>query len=445
MATLSEHAEGRIDQRPVELLQQLLRFDTTNPPGNEAACMTLIKSLLTQAGIETSVLARAPDRPNLIARLPGQGTAPPLLLYGHVDVVTTANQIWRYPPFNGTLAEGYVWGRGALDMKGGVAMLLAAVLRAKAEGLTLPGDVVLCLLSDEEAGGDHGAKYLVEQHAALFANIRYALGEFGGFTLQIGKRRFYPIMVAEKQICWLRATVRGPGGHGSLPIQGGAMAKLAHLLHQLDRQRLPVHITPIARLMFGHMAAALPAPTRLILSQLLNPRLTNRVLDLLGERGRVFDPLLHNTVSPTIVHGGEKINVIPSEILLDLDGRLLPGYSPADMLAELRRVVGQAVELEVVRYDPGPPEPDMALFNMLAGVLRELDPEGVPIPLLLSGVTDGRFFSRLGIQTYGFLPMPLPPDFNFVQTIHAADERIPVDALAFGTHAICRVLQRFGT
>ncbi len=237
MATRTQHIEDRIDQHPVELLQQLLRFDTTNPPGNEAACMTFMKRLLTDAGIDTTILARTPDRPNLIARLPSQGTAPPLLLYGHVDVVTTANQTWRYPPFDGTIAEGYVWGRGALDMKGGVAMLLAAVLRAKAEGLTLPGDVVLCLLSDEEAGGDHGAKYLVEQHGALFEIMRYALGEFGGFTLHIGKRRFYPIMVAEKQVCWLRATVRGPGGHGSLPIRGGTMAKLAHLLDQVDRKR----------------------------------------------------------------------------------------------------------------------------------------------------------------------------------------------------------------
>jgi acetylornithine deacetylase/succinyl-diaminopimelate desuccinylase-like protein len=362
-----------------------------------------------------------------------------------VDVVTTANQTWRYPPFDGTIAEGYVWGRGALDMKGGVAMLLAAVLRAKAEGLTLPGDVVVCLLSDEEAGGDYGAKYLVEQHGTLFEHMRYALGEFGGFTFHIGKRRFYPIMVAEKQVCWLRATVRGPGGHGSLPIRGGAMAKLAHLLHQLDRKRLPVHITPIARSMFGQMAVALPAPSRLILSRLLNPRLTNRVLDLLGERGRVFDPLVHNTVSPTIIRGGEQINVIPSEIVLELDGRLLPGYTPADLLAELQQLVGHGVEFEVVRHDPGPREPDMALFAMLAGIVRELDAEGVPIPLLLSGVTDGRFFSRLGIQTYGFLPMPLPPDFNFAQTIHAADERIPVEALAFGTTALYRVLQQFGT
>ncbi len=431
-------------QRPAELLQRLIRFDTTNPPGNEAECIAFINNLLTEAGIETTLLARDPQRPNLIARLKGQGNVPPLLLYGHVDVVTTANQKWQHPPFEGKLVDGYIWGRGALDMKGGVAMMLAAFLRAKAEGVALPGDVVLAIVTDEEAGGDYGARFLVENHAALFDGIRYAIGEFGGFTLHIGGRRFYPIMIAEKQICWLKATVRGPGGHGSLPMRGGAMAKLARLLARLDQTRLPVHITPVARQMFEALSSALPFPTGLLLGQLLNPALADKVLDLLGERGRTFDPLLHNTVNATIVRGGDKVNVIPSEIVVELDGRLLPGHKPEDMMAELRQVLGSEVEVELLRHDPGPAEPDMGLFDTLAGVLREADSTGAAVPLLLSGVTDGRFFSKLGIQTYGFLPMPLPPDFNFAQSIHAADERIPAEAVAFGAEAIYQALQRFG-
>jgi len=436
--------QSTLYQRPAELLQHLIRFDTTNPPGNEVACVTFINNLLKEAGIETTILARTPERPNLIARLKGQGRASPLLLYGHVDVVTTVGQKWQHPPFEGRIADGYVWGRGALDMKGGVAMMLAAFLRAKAEGLDLPGDVVLAIVSDEEAGGDFGAKYLVENHADLFAGLRYALGEFGGFTLYVGQRRFYPIMVAEKQMCWMKATVRGPGGHGSLPMRGGAMAKLAQLIGQLEQHPLPVHITPVARRMFEGMTTALPAPTGLMLRQLLNPALTDTVLNLLGARARIFFPLFHNTASATIVRGGEKVNVIPSEITLELDGRLLPGYKPDDMLAELRSIVGEEVEIEVMRHDPGPAEPDMGLFDRLAGILREADPGGAPVPLLLSGVTDGRFFSRLGIQTYGFLPMRLAGDFNFAQTIHAADERIPVEAAAFGAEAIYEALQRFG-
>ena len=433
-----------IYQRPAELLQRLIQFDTTNPPGNEAECITFIKSLLTEAGIGTTILARMPERPNLVSRLPGQGNAPPLLLYGHVDVVMTENQEWRYPPFEGKVAEGFVWGRGALDMKGGIAMMLSAFLRAKAEGLALPGDVVLAIVSDEEAFGDFGAKYLVENHADLFKGIRYAIGEFGGFAFYAGNRRFYPIMVAEKQICWMKATLRGPGGHGSLPVHGAAMAKLAHMLKQLDKCRLPIHVTPVARRMFKTMASALGGLKGLFFGQLVNPALAKTVLKLLGERGHVFDPLLHHTVSATILHGSNKINVIPGEVSVELDVRLLPGYQPDDAIMELRQVVGDDVEFEIVRFDPGPAETDMGLFENLAGILRETDPDGIPVPLLLSGTTDGRFFSRLGIQTYGFLPMSLPEDFNFSQTIHAANERIPVEALGFGTNAIYRLLQRFG-
>jgi acetylornithine deacetylase/succinyl-diaminopimelate desuccinylase-like protein len=434
---------SRIYQRPASLLQQLIRFNTTNPPGNEAACISYIRDLLAEVEVPTMLLARNPARPNLIARLPGQGRARPLLLEGHIDVVTTEHQVWQHPPFEGKEVDGYIWGRGALDMKGGVAMMLAAFLRAKAEGVALPGDVVLAVLCDEEAFSNDGAKYLVEQHPEVFQGIRYALGEFGGFSLYIGGRKFYPIGVAEKQVCWMKATVRGPAGHGSIPMRSGAMAKLGNLLHQVDAHRLPVHITPVARQMFEAMISAFPPSLSSVFSQLLDPARTDQVLDGMGTQGLIIDPLLHNTVNATIVHGGDKINVIPSEIVVELDGRLLPGYHPADMITELRSILSDEVELELLRHDPGPPEPDMGLFETLADILREAEPDGIPIPFLLSGVSDARFFSRLGIQIYGFIPMQLPEAFNFVQTIHAADERIPVEALEFGTNAIYTVLQRF--
>ncbi len=436
--------QATIYQRPVELLQNLIRFDTTNPPGNEAQCVAYINNLLTEAGLETTILAKDANRPNLIARLKGQGTAPPLLLYGHVDVVTTANQDWTHPPFDGKVVDGYVWGRGALDMKGGVAMMLAAFLRAKAEGLAPAGDVVLAILSDEEAGGDYGADYLVRNHAEQFEGIRYAIGEFGGFSMYIGGRKFYPIQVAEKQFFWTKATLRGPGGHGAFPARGGTMAKLAQLLQSLEQHRLPVHITPVARQMLESIAAAVPSPMNSVFVQLLDPAFTDTVLDQLGEQGLMFDALLHNTVNATIVQGGEKINVIPSEIALSLDGRLLPGRTPDNMMAELRQVVGDDVELEPIRHDPGPAEPDMGLFDTLADIVRQADPDGIPMPLLLVATTDARLFSRLAIQTYGFLPMNLPEEFNFLRLIHAADERIPVESLDFGTDAIYKALQRFG-
>jgi acetylornithine deacetylase/succinyl-diaminopimelate desuccinylase-like protein len=302
---------------------------------------------------------------------------------------------------------------------------------------------MLAILSDEEGGGDYGAKYLVETHPQLFKGIRYALGEFGGFRLYMGNKKLYPIMVAEKQLCWMKAYVRGPGGHGASPMRGGTMAKLARVLQQLDRRRLPVHITPPARQMIKSMASALSFPQNLILRQILKPRLTDLILRLLGTRGQGLQPLFHNTVNATIVRGGDKINVVPSEIALELDGRLLPGFKPEDMIAELRRLIGDDVELEVVRHDPGPAEPDMGFFDTLAGILREADPGAVPIPMFMPGVTDGRFFSRLGIQTYGFTPMNLPPGLELLQKAHAADECITVEALDFGANAIYKALQRY--
>ena len=424
------NSKQTIYERPAELLQNLIRFDTTNPPGSEAECVAYINRLLTDAGFKTTLLAKDANRPNLIARLKGQGTAAPFLLYGHVDVVTTANQKWTHPPFEGKVEDGYIWGRGALDMKGGVAMMLAAFLRAKAENLNPAGDVVLAILSDEEGGGEYGAKYLVDNQAKQFEGIRYAIGEFGGFSTHFGEQKFYLIQVAEKQICWMKATVHGPGGHGSLPMRGGAMAKLGQLLQQLDKHSLPVHITPVTRQMIEAIASAFHTDF-------------DSLLELLGQRGQTFEPLLHNMVNPTIVHGGEKINVIPSEIVLELDGRLLPDLGPEDMITELRQIIGDEVELEVVRFDPGPAEPDMGLFDVLADILREADPSGEPLPLLIPGTSDARFFSRLGIQTYGFLPMKLPADFNFMQTIHGEDERIPVESVTFGTEAIYKALQRF--
>ncbi len=427
---------------PKELLKKLIQFDTTNPPGNEAACVGYIQSLLADAGIDSQLYEKAPGRPNLIARLKGEGNAAPLLLQGHVDVVTTADQKWTHPPFEGVEVDGFIWGRGALDMKGGVAMMVSAFLRAKIEQTPLRGDVILCILSDEEVGGEFGAKFLVEEHPEVFEGVKYALGEFGGFTLYISGKRFYPIMIAEKQACWMQAIFTGSAGHGSMPIRGGAMAQLGKALTALDKKRLPVHITPATRLMFKTLASELTGVSKFLIGQLLNPALTDTILNIMGERGRIFDPLLHNTVSPTILKASDKINVIPAQVTLSLDGRLLPGSSPDDMVREVKALIGSTVEIEVLQYDPYPAQPDMGMFDRLKNILLKADPTGIPLPLVLPAVTDGRFFARLGIQTYGFLPMTLPEKFNFSATIHAGDERIPVDALAFGTNAIFEAIQQ---
>jgi acetylornithine deacetylase/succinyl-diaminopimelate desuccinylase-like protein len=436
-------ADGALSERPAELLQRLIRFDTTNPPGNERACVEWIAELLRTTGVEPRILAKDAERPNLVARLGGAGAAPPFLMQGHIDVVPAEGR-WTHEPFSGEIADGYIWGRGALDMKSGVAMMIAAFLRAASSDVSPAGDVVLCVLSDEEARGNLGARFLVEGHPELFDGVRFAIGEFGGFSLDVAGRRFYPMMVSEKQLCVARATFRGPAGHGALPVRGGAAGALGRFLDALDRRRLPVHVTQVTRSMIEAVAAEVPAPAALPLRALLRPRTADRVLDLLGDRGRMFDPVLHNTASATIIRGGESANVIPGEVSAQLDCRVLPGFAPEDVFRELRDLANVDMELELLRFDPGPRDVDMTLFPTLGAILRELDPVARPMPLLLPAVSDARFFARLGIQTYGFLPMQLPPEMRFMELVHAEDERIPLESMEFGTAAIRRLLERLG-
>jgi len=299
------------------------------------------------------------------------------------------------------------------------------------------------VLSDEENTSALGADFLVTNHSNVFQGVKYAIGEFGGYTSYIGKRRFYPIMVAEKQCCGITATINGQGGHGAWPVRGGIMASVAHFLQSLEH-RLPVHITPIAKEQVRLTAEGLQTPIKQTFMQLLIPALTNSVLDTLGSQVRMFDPILHNTAAVTVIKGGENYNVIPSQVQMALDCRLLPGCTPDDITAELKALAGNDIEYQTIVFQQGPPEPDMSLYDVLASILKEADTGGTPTPMLLPAVTDARFFSRLGIQTYGFTPLNLPPEINFEQLFHAADERVPVKALEFGADAIYSLLQRFG-
>jgi acetylornithine deacetylase/succinyl-diaminopimelate desuccinylase-like protein len=439
--------QSLIPQRPVELLQKLIQFDTTNPPGNEADCIGYIDKMLKNAGIKTKILARDHSRPNLIARLSGRGNAPPLLLYAHIDVASTENQIWQYPPFEGRIVDGCIYGRGALDDKGGAAMSFCAFMRAKTEDISLPGDVVLAILCDEETGGEFGAKYLVENHPHEFENITYAIGETGGFTHYINGQKFYPIMVAEKMYCMLVATVSGPVMHACANVlRGGTSANMGELLTQIDKADLPVHIIPIVDQMFKKISSTLHFPTNLIIRQLLNPNLTDRLLNFMGKSGKSLYPLLHNTINVISINGGEQVGATPAKISAAMMASLLPGFGPEDLLNEIRPIIGDDIDLQISNVgEIGPKTPNMGLFNTLCEILNEGDPNGTPMPLLLTTPTDARHFARFGIQTYGFQPMNLPPEINIEELAHSSNERITLEALEFGTSSIYKVLQRFGS
>jgi acetylornithine deacetylase/succinyl-diaminopimelate desuccinylase-like protein len=438
--TLARLSTGK---HPVELLQELLRFDTSNPPGHEGPCIDFVDGLLKEAGLVTERAEKMPGRPNLIARLPGHGRAPALLFYGHVDVVPAVDPPWSVPPFAGAVSDGYVWGRGALDMKGGVAMMVSAFLRAANDGVTPAGDLVLALVADEESGGDCGARFLVDERPELLRGVRYAIGEFGGFPLHILGRTFYMIQVAEKLPVAVDVVIRGPAGHGARPLRGGAMAKLGRILARLEARRLPVHVTSVTRQMIEAMAARLPLAGRVVVRRLLNPALTDRVLDALGGAGRTFEPLFRNTVNATIVRGGERLNVIPSEIHLALDARLLPGYTTDDLLDELRPILRSDGQAHVVPGEGRSSEPDLRLVDLLGRLLQQRVPDAVPVPYLLPASSDGRHLAKLGIQTYGYTPMNLPPEVSFFSTIHAVDERIPLAAVEFGADVLHDVIRSY--
>ncbi len=441
MVSASPSAEFRL---PVpEVLQKLIRFDTTNPPGNESDCAAYCRDVLAGAGIPAELIGDDPNRLNVVSRLPGRADAPPLLLYGHIDVVPTAAQPWDVPPFEGRIQDDYVWGRGALDMKGGVAMMMDAFIRAHQEGASLPGDVILALVSDEEAGGNTGAAWLARTHPELFEGVRYAVGEFGGFSKTHRSRKFYMVQVAEKQGCQVQAVARGSGGHGSLVHRDTAPSRMAQFLVKLDRTPLPFHVHPVTRMMIEAMAGRLPLTDGAFLRLLLNPAFTGQMLRRMGTVGREMEPLFRHTANATVIAGGEKTNVIPSEVTVTLDCRMLPGYDAEDLLGELQHIAGPNIELQAIRFDPKPWALNMGLFDTLSVIIREQDPEGVSVPMLMPAATDGRHFATLGIQTYGWMPMNLPADFDFLKTIHAANERVPVSALEFGSEALFQLLQRF--
>ena len=419
----------------VELLQRLIRFDTSNPPGHERECALWLKTLFDDHQIENRVLHPdgLPNRCSVVARVPGRGDAPPLLLQGHTDVVTVHGQRWSMDPFGGEIADGCIWGRGAVDMKGGLTMMIHALLRARYSETPPAGDVILAAVADEELGGRHGAGFLVREHGELFRGVKHAFGELGGFTVHVRGHRFYPIMVAEKHICRIRVTFVGQGGHGSQIHRDTAMSRAARALRRMERRHPPYRVVGATRAMLEGMSEVLPRRDAFALRMAMNPRSTGVMLGFMGEKvGRMLEPMFRDTVSPTIIEGGVQENAVPAEVQLLLDCRLLPGSTQADIVREVLTLVGEDADVQVERYDDGPPTVDMSLLPYLEGLLERADRGSKAIPYLVAGGTDAKWFHELGIDTYGFTPMRLPEGLDFMALFHGADERIPLDALEFG-------------
>ncbi len=433
-------------QEAVTTLQDLLRIDTTNPPGNELPAAQYLAAQLDKEGIDYQMVSKTPGRPCLVARLPGSGKRRPLMLSSHLDVVPADPNRWTHPPFSGARADGCIWGRGAIDMKGMTAMGLTVLRLLKRSGALLHRDLILAAVADEEAGCEFGSAFLVEQHPGLI-DAEYVINEVGGFSLEMGGKKFYPIQVAEKGIAWLRITVRGQPGHGSLPKPDSCLASVGRALQILTQSRLPFHPTSPALDFLKAVSSEIDFPQKAALSALRFPLLAGVVLDrLIGDPmvRATLQAILCNTVNPTLVQAGTKINVVPSSAEIGVDGRTLPGQTAQDLTREVRSLLGPEFQIEVVQEAPATVfSPDSDLFRTMTQVLLEHDPSGLPVPYLVSGFTDSSKYAQLGAVCYGFYPLDLPPGLQFAQMFHGDDERIPISSYRFGIETLYDLVKRF--
>jgi acetylornithine deacetylase/succinyl-diaminopimelate desuccinylase-like protein len=423
----------------VAITSELIRIDTSNTGDpdtvvGEREAAEYVAGKLTEVGYEVEMLdSGAPGRSNVICRLPG---ADPergaLLVHGHLDVVPAEPSEWSVHPFSGAVQDGYVWGRGAVDMKDMVAMTIAVARQFKRDGVVPPRDLVFAFVADEEAGGAYGAQWLVENRPDLFAGCTEAVGEVGGFSLTMGEQqRIYLIEAAEKGIAWMRLRAKGKPGHGSFLHDDNAVTRVAEAVARLGNHTFPLVLTDTVREFLASMReiTGLEFPEDDLEGSLAK----------LGPLARIVGATVRDTANPTMLSAGYKANVIPSTAEAVVDCRVLPGRQEA-FLREVDELIGPDVTREWVTELPPVETPfEGPLVEAMAAALRVEDPGSRTVPYMLSGGTDAKSFHRLGMRCYGFAPLRLPADLDFASLFHGIDERVPVDALTFGT----RVLDRF--
>ncbi|XRQ15963.1 M20/M25/M40 family metallo-hydrolase [Actinomadura welshii] len=418
------------------ICSDLIRFDTTNR-GEGAArperpAAEHVAALLAEAGAEPVIVESAPGRASVLARLPGTDPgSPAFLVHGHLDVVPADPYEWTVPPFSGEVRDGCVWGRGAVDMKGSLAMTLAAVRRRLREGRRTRGDLVLAFLADEECTGEHGSRYVAREHRGFFDGCTEAISESGGFSVEAGGARVYPIATGERGTAWMRLTARGTPGHGSKPAPDNAVAEIAHAVSRLAAHEWPVRLTPGVRALLDGLADALG-------TTIDHDRLDAEAVRLAAV-GRLFAGTIRNSANPTRLDAGYKVNVVPGTASAQVDGRYLPGTGE-EFLATVDRLLGPKVAREFINHEEAPAaDPAGPTFAALADALRAEDPDARPVPYVMAGGTDAKAFHRIGIASFGFAPLRLGPGLDYLGMFHGVDERVPLDGLAFGT----RVLDRF--
>jgi acetylornithine deacetylase/succinyl-diaminopimelate desuccinylase-like protein len=435
---VSQTSDGRsgvsAEDEVVGICRDLIRIDTSNygddsGPGERAAA-EYVAEQLADVGLEPEIFEPRPGRASAVVRVEGEDPSrPALLIHGHTDVVPANAEDWTRHPFSGEIADGCVWGRGAVDMKDMDAMTLAVVRDRMRTGSRQEREVVLAF----EAGGAHGARYLVDHHPELFEGVTEAISEVGGFSFTVNENlRLYLVETAQKGMHWMRLTVDGTAGHGSMTNGDNAITELCEAVARLGRHTFPVRVTKTVRAFLDELSDALGVE--------LDPENMDETLARLGSIAKIIGATLRNTANPTQLGAGYKVNVIPGQATAHVDGRFLPGHEE-EFLADLDRILGPRVRREDVHADKAVETTfEGALVEAMQSALVAEDPIARAVPYMLSGGTDAKSFDDLGIRCFGFAPLKLPPELDFAGMFHGVDERVPVDGLAFGVRVLDRLL-----
>jgi acetylornithine deacetylase/succinyl-diaminopimelate desuccinylase-like protein len=442
-----------VEEEVTQLLSDLIRINTTNPPGNETEAAKYVAGHLSREGFKCELYESAPTRGSVITRIKGTGEKPSLLLLSHLDVVAANAEEWSVDPFGGAVKDGFVWGRGALDMKGMTAIEVMTMKLLKRNDVKLKGDVILAATADEEQGGLAGADYLLRNYPQrIFAD--YVLNEGGGSALPAQNRNVYTVQTAEKGILWFKAKARGTPGHSSMPdAADNAIMRMSRVIERLGNYRSKVLFVPTVKRFLDEIAREDASLQQLFSRLLVNPELSDQVLDELAKTAQPLAeeirPRTRMTITPTIIHGGMKENVIPSKCEATFDCRILPGQTTAqtlDTIKDLLKDVGmEKLTFETIQAnEPSESPMETPLYEVIANVLREFEPNCGVTPMLMAGGTDSRFFRKMGSVCYGFHPMhPEAPYDKIVKREHGVDERISIENLVFGTSVLYEVVKRF--
>jgi len=444
-----------VREEVADLLSRLIQIDTTNPPGNETQAAEFLASYLERDDFTCETLESGRGRGDVITRLKGTGEKPSLLLLSHLDVVAANPKEWSVDPFGGLIKDGFVWGRGALDMKSMTAIEVMVIKLLKKRKVKLKGDVILAATADEEKGGEEGAGWLVRNHYEK-VKADYVLNEGGGLAIPMGGKSMFTIQTAEKGILWLKIRAKGTPGHGSIPgAADNAILRMNDVMRTLASYKSKITLIPTVKEYLGSVTAEDKTKKKALTSLLKTPSSADRILDELGKKDKFLAEeiraKLRMTITPTEVKGGVKENIIPSECEAVFDCRVMPGQTPEEAMEKikklLRKVGLEKLEFEIIEANQPSESPlHTPLYEQIVDVLKEFDPHGYVAPDMLTGGTDSRFFRKKGVVCYGFQPMQADEPYGEIRKrIHGIDERISINNLVFGTSVLYSVVERFLT